>query len=159
MGTEIERKFLVDVDKLSHLKPDQRLEIKQSFIVKQPGCSVRVRIYWDPDEDRFYQIPVFPELCVKIGSGPIRLEYEQQIPLKEAEALLTEYPTIHKMRSIYHIENSDRYWEVDQFFGANEGVWLAEIELDSLDEEIELPDWIREEVTWNADYYNCNLAK
>ena len=163
MATEIERKFLVDTDKLDLSKmrsdPSHEYEIKQSFIVSRPDVSVRVRVTSKPqDDDLFFQRPVYQEICVKIGNGPIRNEYEQKIPYDEALALLEKYPMIHKTRYVLHIDDSERYWEIDQFFGKHEGLWLAEIELDSLDEEIELPEWVGEEVTWNAEYYNCNLA-
>jgi len=159
VAIEIERKFLVDDQKIDLNKvlpdPSAVTEIKQAFIVAQPDVNVRVRTYcqWP------YRIPPRAELAVKIGTGPIRNEYEQPMDLAEAEELLKKYPSIHKIRYIFHIENSARYWEVDKFLDAHEGLWLAEIELGSLDEEIELPDWIGEEVTWNAEYYNCNLAK
>jgi len=164
MSIEIERKFLIDPTKLdlSLMKrdPSHKLEIKQSYIVNQPDVSVRVRITSNPDlDDLFYQRPVYPEICVKVGTGAVRMEFEQKIPYEEALALLEKYPTVHKIRYILHIGDTDRYWEIDQFFGEHEGLWLAEIELDSLDEQIDLPNWICEEVTWNAEYYNSNLAK
>jgi len=165
MGIEIERKFLIDLNKLKQFAwprgDDGVLEIKQAYIVSdRTDVSVRVRITSDPDTaDRFYQTPVLAELGVKIGSGPTRAEFEQEIPYKEALVLLEQYPSVHKIRYIFNIENSERYWEVDKFLDEHEGLWIAEIELDSLDEEIELPDWISEEVTYNAEYYNCNLAK
>ena len=157
MGTEIERKFLVKVDKIdiSQVLPDPAsiVEIKQAYIVSdRTDVSVRVRITRE-------RIRSIAEIGVKIGNGPIRNEYEQLIDLTEAEELLKQYPSVHKIRYIFQIENSARYWEVDKFLGEHEGLWLAEIELGSLDEEIELPDWIGEEVTYNAEYYNCNLAK
>ena len=163
MPTEIERKFLVDPEKLDislrKRDPSHQQEIKQSYIVNQPNVSVRVRITSNPDlDDLFYQRPVYPEICVKIGDGPVRMEFEQKIPYEEALILLEKYPSIHKIRYILHVSD-DRYWEIDQFFGEHEGLWIAEIELDSLDEEIDLPTWIGEEVTWNAEYYNCNLAR
>jgi len=159
MGTEIERKFLVDDKKidLGEVLPDPAsvTDINQAYIVVQPDVSVRVRTYcnWP-----YRRIP-YAEIGVKIGSGPIRKEYEQKIDFVEARELLEKYPSVQKTRYIFHIENSERYWEVDRFHGEHEGLWIAEIELGSLDEEIELPDWIGEEVTYNAEYYNCNLAK
>ena len=158
MATEIERKFLIKHDQLDIDSSSLRLEIKQSFLISQPGMSVRVRITSNPDGvNLLNQTPVTAQLCVKVGSGPERLEFEQYIPFAEALTLLEKYPMIHKMRHMYPI-SSTRKWEVDQFFGKLDGLWLAEIELDSLDEEIELPVWIGEEVTWKAEYYNCNLA-
>lgn len=165
MITEIERKFLVKHEKLDFesIQCDpifrQRLEIKQSFMVSQPDISVRVRITTSPDGiNMFHQTPVTSQMCVKIGTGPVRREFEQYIPFSEALDLLELYPMIHKMRYIFHIKGSTRRWEVDQFLGKHEGLWLAEIELDSLDEKIKLPEWIGEEVTWDPEYYNCNLA-
>ena len=163
MGTEIERKFLVDVDKLKKYAypkgDDGVLEIEQAYIVSRTDVSVRARITSNPNlKDAMWYEPT-AELGVKLGDGPIRMEFEQEINLSEAEDLISQYPSLHKIRYIFKISGSDRYWEVDKFLGHNEGLWIAEIELGDIDEEIELPNWVDEEITYNPEYLNCNLVK
>lgn len=159
MGTEIERKFLIDVDKLrewSNPKGENAVcEIKQAYVYSDNDMSIRVRLVKiEPGGDFDYA-----ELGTKIGNGPIREEFEHEINLKLANELYEKHPSVQKVRYTFFIPNSERYWEVDKFLGHNEGLWIAEIELGSLDEPVNLPDWIGEEVTWNAEYYNCNLVK
>ncbi|KKK70267.1 hypothetical protein LCGC14_2925720 [marine sediment metagenome] len=147
MGTEIERKFLVDVDKLKKYAypkgDDGVLEIEQAYIVSRTDVSVRARITSNPNlKDAMWYEPT-AELGVKLGDGPIRMEFEQEINLSEAEDLISQYPSLHKIRYIFKISGSDRY----------------EIELGDIDEEIELPNWVDEEITYNPEYLNCNLVK
>jgi len=147
VGTEIERKFLVDVDKLKKYAypkgDDGVLEIEQAYIVSRTDVSVRARITSNPNlKDAMWYEPT-AELGVKLGDGPIRMEFEQEINLSEAEDLISQYPSLHKIRYIFKISGSDRY----------------EIELGDIDEEIELPNWVDEEITYNPEYLNCNLVK
>ena len=159
MGTEIERKFLVDVDKLKEWAfpkgEDGAYEIKQAYIYSDPDMSIRVRFTRSRPTSEFD----YAELGIKIGNGPIREEIENEIDLDLANSLYEKHPSVYKLRYIFNIPGSDRYWEVDKFLGEHEGLWLAEIELEDLDEEVDLPDWIGEEVTHDSNYYNCNLAK
>jgi len=160
VGTEIERKFLIDVDKLKATATIQEIfKIQQAFIVSQPDAMVRMRIM--TSEEHSALVPSQKvKLGFKLGSGPVRTEYEFDIDLQTAESFMLKYPSIEKTRYIIDDEtNENRYWEVDEFHGNHEGLWVAEIELDDLDEEVELPDWITDEVTYNAEYYNCNLAQ
>lgn len=149
MATEIERKFLVKGDFLSHVYNAQR--IVQGYICSQPGRTVRVRIR---GEEGF--------LTIKGASdekGLSRYEFEQKIPLADAEVLLTlcEPGVIDKVR---HLVKADMYtWEIDVFHGENEGLILAEIELSSEDEPFEKPDWLGEEVSGDRRYYNSMLTK
>jgi CYTH domain-containing protein len=86
------------------------------------------------------------------------VEYEYEIPGKEAEAMLNdlcEKPLIEKMR--YKIEFKGLVWEVDEFFGENQGLILAELELESEDQKFIKPEWIGEEVTGDPKYFNANL--
>ena len=160
MGTEIERKFLINVDKLrASTSPEQIFKIEQAFIVSQPDCMVRMRIM--TSEEHSAIVPAQKvKIGFKLGSGPVRTEFEFDIDLETAEAFMLIYPSIEKTRYIIGDEtNENRYWEVDEFHGNHKGLWVAEIELDDLDEEVELPEWITDEVTWNAEYYNCVLAQ
>ena len=89
-----------------------------------------------------------------------RLEFEYEIPLDEANEMLDKLcqkPIIDKTR--YLIEYENYTWELDIFYGENEGLVVVEVELNSEDETIKLPSWIKEEVTTDVRYYNSNLMK
>ena len=91
--------------------------------------------------------------------GATRAEYEYEISVSDANEMLDslcEKPIIEKNRT--KIEYKGLIWEVDEFFGENEGLIFAEVELDSEDQDIALPEWIGEEVTGDPKYYNSNLV-
>jgi len=93
-----------------------------------------------------------------VSVGATRLEYEYEIPLEDANALLDELcekPLIEKNR--YKINFSGFTWEVDEFFGENDGLVVAEIELESEDQAFDKPEWVGEEVTGDSRYFNSNL--
>jgi adenylate cyclase len=146
MAQEIERKFLVDTDKLPPLP--QPLIIKQGYIPAQ-GATVRVRI----SNDRAF-------LTLKgRARGLTRSEFEYPVPLEDAEAMLEELcvqPYIDKKR--YLIEHNGHTWELDIFEGANEGLVVAEIELKSEHEAFPLPEWAGREVSDDPRYRNANLV-
>lgn len=149
MHTEIERKFLVKGDFL----PDvyARWRIVQGYICSAPGRTVRVRIR---ENESF--------LTIKGASdekGMSRYEFEQAIPMEDAEQLLKlcEPGIIDKVRHLARIGNHT--WEIDVFYGENEGLVLAEIELASEEEPFVKPDWLGEEVTGDRRYYNSQLTK
>ena len=149
MATEIERKFLVTGDFSRQVISAQR--IVQGYICSQPGRTVRVRIR---GEEGF--------LTIKGASdekGLSRYEFEQKIPLADAEELLKlcEPGAIDKMRNL--VPAGKHTWEIDVFHGENEGLILAEIELASEDEPFERPDWIGQEVRGDRRYYNSMLTK
>ena len=149
MATEIERKFLVKGDFSRQVTSAQR--IVQGYICSQPGRTVRIRIR---GEEGF--------LTIKGASdekGLSRYEFEQKIPLADAEELLKlcEPGAIDKVRNLVPVEKHT--WEVDVFHGDNEGLVLAEIELASEDEPFERPDWIGQDVRLDRRYYNSMLTK
>ena len=149
MATEIERKFLVTGDFSRQVTSAQR--IVQGYICSQPGRTVRVR---NRGEEGF--------LTIKGASdekGLSRYEFEQKIPLADAEELLKlcEPGAIDKMRNL--VPAGKHTWEIDVFHGENEGLILAEIELASEDEPFERPDWIGQEVSGDRRYYNSMLTK
>ena len=149
MATEIERKFLDTGDFSRQVTSAQR--IVQGYICSQPGRTVRVRIR---GEEGF--------LTIKGASdekGLSRYEFEQKIPLADAEELLKlcEPGAIDKMRNL--VPAGKHTWEIDVFHGENEGLILAEIELASEDEPFERPDWIGQEVSGDRRYYNSMLTK
>ena len=149
MATEIERKFLVK-GPYKHLAFNQ-LYITQGYISSQPGRTVRVRT----KGDKGY-------ITVKGAantSGISRFEWEKEIPLEEAEDLfqLCEPGTIEKIR--YEIKVGNHIYEVDEFFGENLGLTVAEIELGSETEAFIKPEWLDLEVTGDKRYYNSSLIK
>ncbi len=122
---------------------------RQGYLSIVKERTVRVRTI----EDKGY-------LTIKgISIGASRLEFEYEIPRQDADALLDicEKPLIEKNR--YKVENGDFVWEVDEFFGENQGLIVAELELESGDQYFPKPDWIGEEVTGDPRYFNSNLIK
>ena len=148
MAVEIERKFLVDLDKLGKLTQGE--SIKQGYINTANLNVVRVRLKGDCGY-----------LTLKGESiGPSRLEYEYPIPSEDAEEILDKLcskPIIEKHR--YEVEFRNHLWEIDIFEGDNEGLVVAELELDDEHISIEFPEWVRQEVTEDPKYYNVNLIK
>ena len=146
MSVEIERKFLVKGNEWRQLA--QAVNYKQGYISTEKEHTVRVRTI----ESQAY-------LTIKGKSvGATRLEFEYEIPLNDANELLNNLchkPFIDKNR--YKIQYKDLTWEVDEFFGENEGLILAEVELHDENQKIEIPDWIGIEVTGEPKYYNANL--
>ena len=150
MAQEIERKFLVKDDSFKKLAYSSS-RIAQGYICSGRGRTVRVRIR---DEKGF--------LTIKGPAGEnglSRYEWEKEIPLDEAQELmkLCEPGMIDKTR--YLVQSGKHVFEVDEFYGDNEGLVVAEVELASEDETFEKPDFIGEEVTGIAKYYNSFLMK
>lgn len=146
---ETERKFLVRDNSFIEEAFDAK-HIMQGYICADAARSVRVRIR---GEEGF--------LTIKSASnerGWSRYEFEQPIALNEAEELmkLCLPGRIDKVR--YYVKAARHTWEVDVFHGANEGLVVAEIELESEAETFELPPWIEKEVSGDAKYYNSMLA-
>ena len=123
----------------------------QGYITSPPAKTVRVRIA----DDKAY-------LTIKgsgSASGMSRFEWEMEIPGKDALALLgiCEGGVIEKDR--YYVPFAGHTFEVDEFFGDNEGLVMAEVELSSEDEAFEKPEWLGQEVTGDSRYYNSSLRK
>ncbi len=147
MAEEIERKFLLRND--SWRREARGIHYRQGYLSSVKERTVRVRIV---GEQGF--------LTVKgVTRGFSRLEFEYEIPFADAEPLLEmcEKPIIEKKR--YKLKHRDLLWEIDEFEGDNEGLILAEVELESEDQEIVLPLWIGEEVTADERYYNASLSR
>ncbi|MBR5103325.1 MAG: CYTH domain-containing protein [Bacteroidales bacterium] len=149
MPQEIERKFLVGGD----FKPFARkaIRITQGYLCSVPERTVRVRIKGDRG---FITIK-----GIGSASGASRYEWEKEIPVAEALELLhiCEPGVIDKTR--YLVEVGEHTYEVDEFYGDNEGLTLAEVELTSEDEVFEKPEWLGKEVTGDVKYYNSMLMK
>lgn len=147
---EIERKFLV-VSEAFKAQSVNTNRIVQGFLNTDPLRTVRVRVKGDTGF-----------LTVKGKGnemGTTRFEWETGIPLEEAEALLklAEPGVIEKIR--YEVPVGRHLFEIDEFFGENSGLIVAEIELEREDEPFETPSWLGEEVTGINKYYNSQLSK
>lgn len=148
MGVEIERKFLVNKDKWQSLPKPYGVLMRQGYLSTDPHRTIRVRM---AGQDGF--------LTIKgITNGASRSEYEYQIPYEDAKQLFEtmSLATVSKVR--YKIMHQTRLWEVDEFLDENEGLIVAEIELQSEDENFERPDWTEDEVTEDENYFNANLS-
>lgn len=144
MALEIERKYLV-TDASYQAMADSSSLIEQAYLNRDPAATVRVRICGDK-----------AWLTVKgLNDGPVRHEWEYPVPVDDAAEMIRQCssgPVLIKTR--WRVGR----WEVDQYHGALEGLTVAEIELSSADETIELPPFIGREVTGDARYYNSVLA-
>ncbi len=149
MSQEIERKFLVDGEYKSKAYASSR--IVQGYICSARGRTVRIRIR----DDKGYLTIKGPA----DASGISRYEWEKEIPLDEARDLMKicEPGAIDKTR--YLVRSGRHVFEVDEFYGENEGLVIAEVELSSPDEPFEKPDFIGQEVTGDARYYNAQLMR
>lgn len=146
---EIERKFLVN-DFSYRDKATSCLEIAQGFLNTDPERTIRIR----KSGDRAW-------ITVKGKSenhGTTRQEWEYEIPIEDATAMLMlcEGGLLHKIR--YRIPAGRHTFEVDEFMGDNYGLILAEVELSQVNEDFEKPSWLGNEVTGNPAYYNSQLS-
>lgn len=149
MTQEIERKFLVKGDFKSFVSKHTR--ITQGYLSSVPERTVRVRIKGDKG---FITIK-----GIGNASGASRYEWEKEIPVAEVEELLKicEPGVIDKTR--YLVPAGKHTFEVDEFYGENEGLIVAEIELGSENENFEKPAWIGKEITGDVRYFNSMLMK
>jgi adenylate cyclase len=149
MGVEIERKFLIEKDLWYALKKPAGNSLQQAYLVNEPGKVIRIRV---TDSSAFITI-----------KGPAvnisRPEFEFQIPKSEALLIMDQFAKTRIDKTRYKIDFGGKIWEVDEFWGDNEGLIIAEIELKSEDEEFALPPWIGPEVTHDHRYYNSYLAE
>ena len=148
MPLEIERKFLVCSDAWRENASGTLL--RQGYLNTGKDCIVRVRTAGD----KAYLTIKGPT------TGISRPEYEYEIPLDDAHALLegmAQQPVIEKVR--YCIARDGHVWEVDEFLGDNAGLVLAEVELADEAQKVERPQWLGREVTTEARYRNTALAR
>jgi len=147
MAREIERKFLLCNEDWRGLAPG-RVYV-QGYLACCGACSVRVRI---ADNTASLNIK-------SATTGLSRDEFEYEIPIQDARQMLTTLtrkPLIEKTR--YPVAYKGFCWEIDEFHGENQGLIVAEIELEHEDQVFAKPGWLGEEVTGDPRYYNVNLA-
>ncbi|AJR26393.1 CYTH domain-containing protein [Sphingobium fuliginis] len=148
MAVEIERKFLVVSDEWRAMA-DAGRDLRQGYVAHGGHASVRVRLSADG-----------AWLTVKSArAGLVRDEFEYAIPAADAEDMLDRLcvdTLIRKTR--YRVPHDGKVWEVDVFAGAAEGLVLAEVEMRSIDERFDLPDWVGDEVTSDPRFRNSAIA-
>ena len=148
MPVEIEYKFLVEGDEWKSFAHN-KTRITQGYLNSAPERTTRVRVKGDE-----------AYLTIKGKNRSVtRLEFEYSIPVDHAEQLLLlcEQPLIDKVR--YEIKVGNHLWEVDEFFGDNVGLIVAEIELSSEEDEFEKPNWLGVGVSGDTRYFNSALIK
>jgi adenylate cyclase len=145
MALEIERKFLVTD---CSWKNAGGALLRQGYLSRDPRRTVRVRLADDA-----------AWLTIKgITTGSTRAEFEYRIPCPEAAELLAlcDGPLLEKTR--YRVEHRGHSWDIDEFHGENNGLIVAEVELTSETEHVEMPPWIGKEVTDDPRYFNSSLT-
>lgn len=149
MGIEIERKFLLANDDWRQ-QVHTSIPFRQGYLQGSEKSSVRVRIQGEQSN-----------LNIKGATlGIRRQEFEYPIPMEDASELLATLcaePIIEKTR--HYVTAGKHTWEIDEFAGANQGLIVAEIELDHENEKFEAQDWLGEEVSGDERYYNSMLIK
>ncbi len=150
MSLEIERKFLVKNDDFKN-QFYQKKALKQGYLNSDKNRTVRIRI---ADDTAFITIKGKSN-----SSGTTRFEWEKEIDKTEAEhlLLLCEPSIIDKTR--FYIKSENHIFEVDEFYGDNQGLIVAEVELNSENEFFKKPLWLGKEVTGDKRYYNSSLSK
>jgi len=146
MKLEIERKFLVKGNNWQ--KGYKKQLIIQGYLHLEHDYTVRVR---QIDEQGFITIKA-------IDKGIAKKEFEYEIPLEEAQQLLKLCKTTLIEKYRYSVETNGFMWEVDEFLGKNSGLVIAEVELEQVDQIINIPEWIGNEVTGDRRYYNAHLS-
>lgn len=150
MGQEIEKKFLVTSDEFKK-QASKETRITQGYISSVPERTVRVRI---KGKSGFITIK-----GIGNDSGTSRFEWEKEIPVSEVDDLLKicEPGVIDKTR--YEVKLGNHTFEVDEFYGENQGLVVAEVELENENDQFEKPSWLGAEVTGDVKYYNSMLMK
>lgn len=144
---EIEYKFLVDHEAWLEVEKPEPTLIVQGYISKSEHAVVRVRI----KGDKGY-------LTIKGNTiGITRSEFEYEIPLNEAEAMIELFTEKYIKKHRYEVVVDGKTWEVDEFHGNLEGLVLAELEVESEDEAFTQPNWTTEDVSTDPNYFNAVL--
>jgi adenylate cyclase len=149
MATEIEHKFLLVNDNW-RAEVERSERMTQGYLLAQAKSSVRLRIVGD-----------HAKLNIKSATvGTSRSEYEYNVPLADAEEMLAnlaEGPLIDKTR--HYVRHGQHLWEIDEFYGDNQGLVVAEVELGAVGEQFDKPEWAGDDVSHDVRYYNSMLTK
>jgi CYTH domain-containing protein len=146
MAIEIERKFLVaNTQIVAKLKPTR---FKQAYLNSNKERTVRIRQQGDA---------AFITIKSK-STGLSRQEFEYPIPLQDAEELFSLCETVAIEKNRYYLQQEQLCWEIDEFLGENQGLWTAEIELNSEKQDFTRPAWLGDEVSSDPRYFNSALS-
>ena len=148
MGIEIERKFLVDSDKWQQAVKPAGTHFRQGYLLNNNHKTIRVRVAGEQGFITF-KGPT---------DGISRAEFEYKIPVTDGNQLLDGFALSEIEKIRYRINFEGKLWEVDDFLGDNAGLMIAEIELESEEEEFVKPDWVTKEVSDDERYYNSYLS-
>jgi adenylate cyclase len=150
MHREIERKFLVRTERLPAGARADGARLTQGYLAYEP--SIRVRLSEGSSEGARGWI------TIKSKGTLVRDEFEYEVPPDDARALLAlAKASLAKVR--YRVRVGAHTWDLDEFAGPHQGLWLAEVELGSEDEDFARPDWLGDEVTHDPRYTNVALAR
>jgi adenylate cyclase len=148
MGLEIERKFLADISRWQQAFKGAGQVMRQGYLLTDPQKTIRVRI-----------TATAAYITIKgLTAGATRAEYEYTIPREDAVELLDQFSVAELSKTRYEVLHEGKLWEVDEFHKENEGLLIAEIELENELEPFSLPTWVVREVTGEEKYYNSNLT-
>ncbi len=148
MGVEIERKFLVDHEKWKQVAKPKGTPYRQGYLLNDAVRTIRVRT-----TDKIGYITL-----KGATKGISRKEFEYEIPLADGIEMLDNFALSQVKKTRYQIDFGGKLWEVDEFYGENQGLIMAEIELTEENEAFEKPDWVTREVSDDSRYYNSNLS-
>ena len=146
MPIEIERKFLVTSNDFK--KNAKKVNINQVYLFASEQMAIRIRI-----DDLQASIAIKSKESERVNK-----EYEYIIPKDEAISMMKTYDVPKIRKSRYVLTYRDHIWEVDEFHDENSGLIIAEIELNDVNEDFDLPPWVGAEVTADYRYLNSNLA-
>jgi adenylate cyclase len=149
MATETERKFLVKSE-FRHLAV-REIKIIQAYLTIDPQKTIRIRI---ADDKAYLTVKSRPKM-----NSITRNEWEVEIPANDAQEMMSLCLPGRIVKTRYLVPSGKHTYEIDVFHEKNEGLTVAEIELNSDDEIFDKPDWLGDEVTGLAQYYNANLIK
>jgi adenylate cyclase len=149
MATETERKFLVKGE-FRHLSV-RKIEMLQAYLTIDPEKTIRLRI---ADDIAYLTVKSRPAL-----NTITRNEWEVEIPVTDAQQMMNICLPGRIVKTRYLVPAGEHTYEIDVFHDKNEGLVVAEIELQSDDEQFYKPDWLGVEVTGLPQYYNANLIK
>ncbi|MES2111584.1 MAG: CYTH domain-containing protein [Bacteroidota bacterium] len=148
MATEIERKFLVDKEEWQKTEKPEGMLYRQGYLSTGNHPTIRVRVAG---------AKAYITLKGR-NEGIARKEFEYEIPVAEAIEMLDNFALSEVEKIRYRVYHENKLWEVDEFKGANAGLILAEIELQTENEAFNLPGWLSVEVSFDTRYYNANLS-
>lgn len=155
MEKEIERRFLVVNQDWRKLIIGQAELIKQFYLVVEDNCSIRVRRSSLSYKDA--------EVTFKISSPEgihERYEFNHLVPIKQYDIFMHQMDGFLIQKTRYKIQyRDDIFWEIDVFEKENKGLVIAEIEIPSIDFELDIPNWLGEEITENPEYLNSSLSQ